>query len=131
MEQCLWGSGQCFKCGANDHLLKDCPQWRQPTQGRVFAMHAEEANPGTTILIGNIFIKRVVTKALLDSETTHSFILETFADYLDIKSIGLDVSYSVTIPSGEELSATSVVKDIDLELQGNLVYADMIVLPMS
>ncbi|XP_073057298.1 uncharacterized protein [Primulina eburnea] len=33
--QCLRGSGNCFKCGASDHMLKDCPQWMQPTQGRV------------------------------------------------------------------------------------------------
>ncbi|XP_073269953.1 uncharacterized protein [Primulina huaijiensis] len=26
MGQCLWGSGKCFKCGASDHMLKDCPQ---------------------------------------------------------------------------------------------------------
>ncbi|XP_075504503.1 uncharacterized protein LOC142541944 [Primulina tabacum] len=32
--------------------------------------------------------------------------------------------------SGEELLATSVVRDIDLELQGHLVYADLIILPM-
>ncbi|XP_073309893.1 uncharacterized protein [Primulina huaijiensis] len=79
---------------------------------------------------GNIFIKRIATQALIDSRATHSFISETFASHLDIKMIGLDVNYSVTVPSGEELSATSVVKDIDLELQGHLVFADLIVLPM-
>ncbi|XP_073056961.1 uncharacterized protein [Primulina eburnea] len=78
----------------------------------------------------NIFIKRLSTKALIDSRATHSFISETFANHLDIKSIGLDVNYSVTVPSGKELVATSVVKDIDLELQGHLVYADLIILPM-
>ncbi|XP_073318093.1 uncharacterized protein [Primulina huaijiensis] len=93
-------------------------------------MQAEEANLDTTLLPGNIFIKRVATKALLDSGATHSFILETFANHLDVKSIGLDGNYSVTIPSREELSATSVVKDIDLELQGHLMYADLIVLSM-
>ncbi|XP_073305427.1 uncharacterized protein [Primulina huaijiensis] len=103
MGQCLWGSGKCFKYGASDHMLRDCPQWRQPTQGRVFAMHAKEANPDTTLLTGNIFIKRVATKALLDSGATHSFISKTFANHLGVKSIGLDVSYSVTVPSGEEL----------------------------
>ncbi|XP_075524117.1 uncharacterized protein LOC142556543 [Primulina tabacum] len=50
--QCLYGSGKCFKCGATDHMLKECPQWKQPTQGRVFAMHAQEANPDTTLLTG-------------------------------------------------------------------------------
>ncbi|XP_073049589.1 uncharacterized protein [Primulina eburnea] len=130
MGQCLWGSRKCFKCGASDHLPKDCPQWRKPIQGRVFAMQAEEAKPDTTLLTGNIFINRVATKALFDSRVTHSFISETFVNYLGVKFIGLDVSYSVTVPSREELSATSVIRDIDLELQSHLVYADLIVFPM-
>ncbi|XP_073019307.1 uncharacterized protein [Primulina eburnea] len=130
MGWCLCGSGKCFKCRANDYMLKDCPQWRQPTQGRVFAMQAEEANSDTTLLMGNIFIKRVVIKALLDSGATHSFISETFANHLDVKPIGLDVNYPMTVPSWEELSATSVLRDIDLELHGHLVYANMIVSPM-
>ncbi|XP_073025205.1 uncharacterized protein [Primulina eburnea] len=94
----------------------------------MFAMHAQEANPDMTLLIGNIFVKRVTTKALIDSGDTYSFISETFANHL--KSIGLDVSYSVTVPLGEELSATSMVRDINLELQGHLVYVDLIVLLM-
>ncbi|XP_073030773.1 uncharacterized protein [Primulina eburnea] len=84
-------------------MLKDYPQWRQPTHGRVFAMQEEEANPDTTLLTGNILIKRVAMKALIDSGTTHSFILETFANHLDVKSIGFN---------------------------GHLVYVDLIVLPM-
>ncbi|XP_073064052.1 uncharacterized protein [Primulina eburnea] len=111
-------------------MLKDFPQWRQPTEGRVFAMQAEEVNPDTTLLTGNIFIKRVATKVLIDSGATHSFISEKFANHLDIKFIGLNVNYSVTVPLGEELSATSVVRDIDLKLKGYLVYADLIVLTM-
>ncbi|XP_073019369.1 uncharacterized protein [Primulina eburnea] len=79
---------------------------------------------------GNIFIKRVSTKALINSGATHSFISESFASHLDVKSIGLDVNYSVTVPSGEELSATCVIIDIDLELHGHIVYADLIVLPI-
>ncbi|XP_075500159.1 uncharacterized protein LOC142538745 [Primulina tabacum] len=130
MGQCLWGSGKCFKCGASNHMLRDCPQWRQPTHGRVFAMHADEANPDTILLTGNIFIKKVATKALLDYGATQSFISETFPNYLNVKSIGPDVSYSMKVPSTEDLSATSAVKDIDHELQGHLVYADLIVLSM-
>ncbi|XP_042410094.1 uncharacterized protein LOC121999482 [Zingiber officinale] len=42
----------------------------------------------------------------------------------------LDMSYSVTVPSGEELLATCIVRDHGLELQGHTVQADLIVLPM-
>ncbi|XP_073057328.1 uncharacterized protein [Primulina eburnea] len=118
--------GKCFKCGASDHMLKECPQWKQPTQGRVFVVHAQEANPDTTLLTGSIFIKRIATQALIDSGATHSFISETFASHLDIKTIGLDVNYSVTVPSGEELLATRVVRDIDLELHGHLVLVSKV-----
>ncbi|XP_073279504.1 uncharacterized protein [Primulina huaijiensis] len=53
----------------------------------------------------------------------------------DIRVAG-PTTYVVVVSSaleshlGEELSAYSVVRDIDLELQGHLVYADLIVLPM-
>ncbi|XP_073289565.1 uncharacterized protein [Primulina huaijiensis] len=104
--ECLWGSGKCFKCGSTDHVLKNCPQWKQPTQGRVFAMHAEGADPDTTLLTGMIYIAGVATNALLDSGATHSFISEGFVKFLDVKPTRLDVSYSVTVPSGEKLSTS-------------------------
>ncbi|XP_073304583.1 uncharacterized protein [Primulina huaijiensis] len=93
-------------------------------------MDAEEANPDPTLLTGNIFISRVATKALLDSGATRTFLSEIFVNNLGVKSIGLDASYSVTVPSREELSASSVVRDIELESHGHLVYVDLIVLPM-
>ncbi|XP_073273308.1 uncharacterized protein [Primulina huaijiensis] len=100
--ECLWGSGKCFKCGSNDHVLKNCPQLKQPTQGRVFAMHAEEADPDTTLL------------------------KDGFVRFLYIKPTRIDVSYSVTVPFGEKQSTSSVVRDLSLELQGYTVYADLI-----
>ncbi|XP_073307133.1 uncharacterized protein [Primulina huaijiensis] len=109
---------------------QDCPQGTFPTQGRVFALHAVEANPGTMLLTGRIFIGGASTNALIDSGATNSFISETFANSIEVKTIGLDVAYAVVIPSGEEMAATSVVRDIDLEIHGNLVYADLIMLPM-
>ncbi|XP_075504479.1 uncharacterized protein LOC142541915 [Primulina tabacum] len=127
---CMYGSGKCFKFGGTGHLLKDCPQGTLPTQGRVFALHAAEANPRTMLLTGRIFIGGASTSALIDSGAIHSFISETFANSIEVKTIRLDVAYSVVIPSGEEMAATSVVRDIDLELPGNLVYADLIVLSM-
>ena len=67
---------------------------------------------------------------MIDSGATHSFTSEVFANFLKVKTIGLDIAYSVVLPSGEEMAATNVIRDIDLELHGNLVYADLIVLPM-
>ncbi|XP_075499284.1 uncharacterized protein LOC142537673 [Primulina tabacum] len=111
-------------------MLKDWPQWSQTYQEKAFAIHAEEANPDMTLLTGNIFVNRLTTKAMLDSGAINSFISKTSANYLNVQSIGLDVNFSVIFPSGEQLSATSVVRDIDLELHGHLVYVVLIVLPM-
>ncbi|XP_073317229.1 uncharacterized protein [Primulina huaijiensis] len=128
--ECRWGSGKCYKCGSTDHMFKACPRRGQPTHGRVFTMVAEEANPDTTLLTGKIFISGVASKILIDSGATHSFISDVFASQLNVKSTRIEVNYSVLIPSGEEISANSMVKDIDLEMQCHLVYAHLILLPM-
>ncbi|XP_073120567.1 uncharacterized protein [Henckelia pumila] len=39
--------------------------------------------------------------------------------------------YDVTLPSGEILTTSSVLNGVELELQGNLIRADLVVLPMS
>ncbi|XP_073061750.1 uncharacterized protein [Primulina eburnea] len=127
---CRYGSGKCYKCGSPDDLLKYCPQRTLPTQGRVFALHTAETNPKKMLLTWRIFIVGSATNSLIDSGATHSFISKTFANFLQIKTIGLDVAYSVVFPSGEELAATNVIRDIDLELHGNLVYVDLIVRPL-
>ncbi|XP_073036981.1 uncharacterized protein [Primulina eburnea] len=118
MGQFLWGSGLSAVEAAD------------PGES---VRHACSGGEDMTLLTRNIFIKRVATKALtlIDSGATHSFISKTFDNHLDIKSIGREVSYSVTVPSREELSASNVVKDIDLELHGHLVYTELIVLSMQ
>ncbi|XP_075515731.1 uncharacterized protein LOC142550542 [Primulina tabacum] len=103
-------------------MLKDCPQWKQPPQGRVFAMHVVEENPDTTLL--------TAMNAVLDSGRIRSFKSNNFVSYLCVKSTKADINYSVTVPSGKELSASSVVRHFDLELQGHTVYADLIVMSM-
>ncbi|KAG6476395.1 hypothetical protein ZIOFF_065635 [Zingiber officinale] len=46
---CLVGSGKCFKCEATGHMIRDCPQNKQPIPRRVFVMQAGEADPDTTL----------------------------------------------------------------------------------
>ncbi|XP_075483746.1 uncharacterized protein LOC142523897 [Primulina tabacum] len=38
--------------------------------------------------------------------------------------------FRVTVPSGEQMISTSMIKDVELKLQKNVVQADLIVLPM-
>ncbi|XP_073152830.1 uncharacterized protein [Henckelia pumila] len=98
--------------------------------GRVFVMQAEEADPDTTLIKGRIVLAGVATRALLDSGATHSFISEAFTRKRSIEYEEFLGGFTVTIPSGEELSTRNIVRNLELLLQGQSVSADLIVLPM-
>ncbi|XP_073137050.1 uncharacterized protein [Henckelia pumila] len=79
---------------------------------------------------GRILVAGVANKALLDSGATHSFISEAFVHKWGIQREELSVGFSVIIPSGEELTTKSLVRILELLLQGQMVVADLIVFPM-
>ncbi|KZT75533.1 hypothetical protein F511_47442 [Dorcoceras hygrometricum] len=58
--KCLAKENVCFKCKAPGHISTACPQLRQPTEGRVYVMQAEQANPDTTLIIGNPFLQHLI-----------------------------------------------------------------------
>ncbi|XP_073136989.1 uncharacterized protein [Henckelia pumila] len=126
----LMNAGVCFKCKKPGHAAKDCPKLRRPVKGRVFVKQAEEADPDTTLITGRIVVAGVATRALLDSGATHYFISEAFTRKLNIEYEELLGGFTVTIPSGEELSTRNMVKNLELLLQGQSVSTDLIVLPM-
>ncbi|XP_073133411.1 uncharacterized protein [Henckelia pumila] len=74
-------------------------------------MQAEEADPDTTLITGCMFCEAFIRKRGIECE-------ELFG------------GFTVTIPSGEELSTRNIVKNLELLLQGKLVSADLIVFPM-
>ncbi|XP_073153793.1 uncharacterized protein [Henckelia pumila] len=128
--QCLAGVGVCYQCKKPGHVVSDSSLRKMPTQGRVYVMQVEEADPDTTLITGRILVAGVTTRALLDSGATHSFIWETFARKRGIEYKELFGGFTVTIPSGEEMSTRNIAKNLELLLQGQSVNADLIVLPM-
>ncbi|XP_073120727.1 uncharacterized protein [Henckelia pumila] len=126
--QCMYGTGVCYKCKLPGHIAMNCPNARN-IPGRVYVMQAEEANPDTSLIMGKILVRGNATYALLDSRATHSFISQEFVRR--VGSLHAVKGYDITLPSGEILTTSSVLNGVELELQGNLIRADLVVLPMS
>ncbi|XP_073133935.1 uncharacterized protein [Henckelia pumila] len=101
-------------------------QQRQQGQQRPQEKGAAAPNPG-----GKIFIRGNATYVLLDSGATHSFISQEFVRRVGIIPKDAVTGYDVTLPSGKILTTSSVLNGVELELQGNLIRADLVVLPMS
>ncbi|XP_073153876.1 uncharacterized protein [Henckelia pumila] len=92
---------------------------------------AEEADPDTSLITGKILVRGNSTYALLDSGATHLFISQEFVRRVGIIPEDVVTGYDVTLPSGEILTTSNVLNGIELELQGNMIRADLVVLPMS
>ncbi|XP_075515483.1 uncharacterized protein LOC142550132 [Primulina tabacum] len=124
--KCMWGTYKCFKYRAMGHKAGDFQKLKQPMTGRAYVMHAEKAEPDMTLITAGI-----ATYALLDSGATYSFISESFVKKLGILPVDVESEFKVTLPSGEHMVSSNMVKDVELKLQRNIIRADLIVLPMS
>ncbi|XP_075479401.1 uncharacterized protein LOC142520284 [Primulina tabacum] len=124
--ECRWGTFRCFVCGHEGHKAADCPKSKGPTTDKAYVMHAEEAEAA----LDSTLITGVAMHALLDSGATHSFISESFMKRLGIKPVVMDLGYRVSIPSGDQMFTSRIVKGLELRLQQKAVQADLIVLPL-
>ncbi|XP_075499166.1 uncharacterized protein LOC142537543 [Primulina tabacum] len=112
------------------HKAGDCPKLKQPTTGREYVIHDEQAEPDTMLIIGQILLAGVATYALLDSGATHSFISKSFVKKLGVLRVDVESGFRVTVPSGQHMVSNSMVRDLGLKFQKNIVPVDLIVLPM-
>ncbi|XP_073025163.1 uncharacterized protein [Primulina eburnea] len=114
------------------HKAADCPKGKCPTTSKAYVMHADEAEatPDSTLITGRIYISGVATHALLDSGAKHSFISESFVKRLGIIHVAMDLGFRVSIPSGDQMFTSRIVRGLELRLQQKTVQADLIVLPL-
>ncbi|XP_073131640.1 uncharacterized protein [Henckelia pumila] len=129
--QCMAGTGVCFLCKKPGHYRKDCPQSKEPVRGRVFAMTHDQVDPNTAIATGMINVSSNPAHVLIDTGATHSFISIEFVNKSGLvpdKSIS---RFSISLPSGEELSSDLIIRGCSIQMQGHELYADLIILKMS
>ncbi|XP_042467249.1 uncharacterized protein LOC122050411 [Zingiber officinale] len=128
--QCLTGTDVCYMCKKTGHFARDCPQLKEPTKGRVFAMSQEKVDLDTTIIIGMILVASIPAHALINSGATHSFISAAYITKLGITPEQMIKGYSVSLPSGEELHNNRVVRNCQMMMQNRIVGTELIVLDM-
>ncbi|XP_075481239.1 uncharacterized protein LOC142521951 [Primulina tabacum] len=107
-----------------------CPKLKQPKTRRAYLMHAEQAEPDTTLITGQILLAGIATYVLRDSGAMHSFISESFVKQLGILPVDVETRFRFTVPFGKHMVSNSMVKDMELKLQKNIIRADLIVLSM-
>ncbi|XP_075478899.1 uncharacterized protein LOC142519754 [Primulina tabacum] len=124
----MWGTYECFKCRGIRHKAGYCTKLKKPTTGRAYVMHAEQADPETTLVTGRILLAGIATYALLDSGATHSFISESFMKQLGTLPVDVESGFRVTVLYGEQMVSSIMVKDVELKLQKNIIRAELIYL---
>ncbi|XP_073133784.1 uncharacterized protein [Henckelia pumila] len=128
--QCMLGTNTCFLCKKPGHFAKDCPQSKDPIRGRVFAMTHDQVDPDSAIVTGMIRIAGLPAFVLIDSGATHSFISINFMIKLEVLPDESISKFCVSLPSGEELESSSVVRNCKVQIQSLVLCADFIVLKM-
>ncbi|XP_073129131.1 uncharacterized protein [Henckelia pumila] len=126
----MLGTNTFFLCKKPGHFAKDCPQSKDPIRGRVFTMTHDQVDPDSAIVTGMIRIAGLPAFVLIDSGATHSFISVNFMMKLGVLPDESISKFCVSLPSGEELESSSVVRNCKVQMQSLVLCADFIVLKM-
>ncbi|XP_073132168.1 uncharacterized protein [Henckelia pumila] len=128
--QCMLGTNTCFLCKRPGHFAKECPQSKEPVKGRVFAMTHDQVDPDSAIVSGMIRIADLPAFVLIDTGATHSFMSVSFMMKLRVLPDESISKFCVSLPSGEELKSSNVVRNCKVQMQSLVLCADFIVLKM-
>ncbi|XP_073120738.1 uncharacterized protein [Henckelia pumila] len=128
--QCMLETNTCFLCKKPGHFAKDCPQSKDPIKGRVFAMSHDQVDLDSAIVTGMIRIVDLPTFVLIDIGATHSFMSFSFMMKLRVFPEESISEFCVSLPLGEELKISSVLRNCKVQMQSLVLCADFIVLKM-
>nr|XP_017217284.1 PREDICTED: uncharacterized protein LOC108194857 [Daucus carota subsp. sativus] len=129
---------KCYKCGKEDHLIKDCPMWKNEqkkeepskTNARIFAITQADADASNTVVSGNITIDGIPTYALIDSGATHSFASINYLKRLRRPFENLSSELNTILPYGEILYSNQWLRAVPVCIDNHELYVDLLVLEM-
>ena len=154
---CYAGTGACFNCGQQGHMIKDCPKSNQtrtmvastatpsqsiqrpnPTagrgqlqQGRVFALVPGDVQASTSVVSGILTIDSYPAHVLIDSGSTHSFVTPYFATKLSTPPQPLNFTLHVSTPSGDSMIGSHVFRDCEIQVHDVLLHVNLIPLDIQ
>ncbi|XP_075524538.1 uncharacterized protein LOC142556935 [Primulina tabacum] len=97
----------------------------------VFALTEDEAQaaPGT-VITGNCNVCGFIARVLFDTGASHSFVSHAFVVSHDLRTTSMDSYLSVATPMGKIIITDNVVFNAVLFHDENVLYLNLIVLPM-
>ncbi|XP_074562798.1 uncharacterized protein LOC141819374, partial [Curcuma longa] len=155
--ECRVGTNKCFTCGKEGHKAYACPnkipgiisaatataalegphisqgRLEAPpvmTNARVFSITKEDVANASTVVTGQIIIYSQYANALFDTGATHSFISMPYAKRIGIPPQVLDNRFLTTLPSGEIMASTHMLRAVPIRIAERELYCDLIVLDM-
>ncbi|KAJ0824772.1 putative nucleotidyltransferase, Ribonuclease H [Helianthus annuus] len=105
----------CFKCGSNDHFMRDCPK-KDNAQARAFVIGARDAREDPNVVTGTFLVNNHYASILFDTGADYSFMSVEFKRTLGIESSRLEVPYSIELANGKLVESGEVVRNCTLEL---------------
>ncbi|XP_074562767.1 uncharacterized protein LOC141819334 [Curcuma longa] len=101
------------------------------TNARVFSITKEDVANASTVVTGQIYVYSQFATTLFDTGATHSFISVSFAKKIDIPLQVLDSKFLTTLPSGEVMASTQMLRAVPIGIAERELYCDLIVLDMQ
>ncbi|XP_048228247.1 uncharacterized protein LOC125369521 [Ricinus communis] len=127
--------GRCRGRGQGGSNMVQARQIGQPQQSlpqaRVYAVTRQEAPSATDIVTVKIFIYGFDAYTLIDPGSTSSFISYEFAlkNHNDIETLGYNIC--VSMPAGVTVIVDKIVKTCPVIINGNTLYADLVVIKLK
>jgi hypothetical protein len=97
----------------------------------VYALTPGDIAASNSVVSGTLHISSGRAFVLFDSEATHSFVSNCFAKACCLESEALDINLAVATPIGSTILCTSIVKNCPIQVEGNIMPANLVVFEMS